>query len=103
MGGGVPPRAVLRTILHTGLAANVAGDLAREPAAFRSQPKRTAEQANADDCDFLKPHAARIADERWRMEDCFAIQSRMELFVRAEFRHASTTIWVFNAVSGHSS
>ena len=42
-----------------GAAADVAIDFGGELALFDGQPKRAAQQTDADDCDFLKLHGAK--------------------------------------------
>ena len=65
VGRGIIHRAGLLAILQTRRAADEPGDFPRQPAASGGQPDGTAEQADADDGDFLKLHARK--DSGWKM------------------------------------
>jgi hypothetical protein len=64
IGGGKIHRTRPLTILQAGATTDETRDLAREFPAFDSQSDGTAEQADADDGDFLKQHGWKIAGGR---------------------------------------
>ena len=74
IGRGIIHRAGFFAILQAGGAADVAGDFARQLSLPDGQPDGAAEQADADDGDFLELHARRIAEGRRRMKDGNAVQ-----------------------------
>jgi hypothetical protein len=65
VGRGEIHRAGFLAILQARGAADKPGDFPRQPAAPDGQPDGTAEQTDADDGDFLKPHARK--NNGWKM------------------------------------
>jgi hypothetical protein len=64
VGRGIIRRAGFFTVLHAGGPPDEAGDFARQPSLAHGQPDGAAEQADADDGDFLKLHGGKLAECR---------------------------------------